>query len=163
LQTNAHCRRPEDFRLSRFRIEALVPVVLGALIAAVAPAASEGITRIQQADGTTQVYHHVMMRMSGRTLWLRSGDHRGILEVTSGACRYLDGLQRCLPYQTVYHDHGVAHTIALEHGTVYTNTTGENVQLPHSADRLGPHEVLVLLHTMRGTYVSVKGTLDQIK
>jgi hypothetical protein len=149
--------------LARFRTVSIAAVVLSALLGGALPATAEGVTRIQQADGTARVYHHVMMRMDGPTLWLRSGDHRGVLEVTSGACTYLGGLQRCLPYKTIYHDHGVAHTIALEHGTVYANTTDAAVRLPHSGDRLGPHEVLVLLHTMRGTYVSVKGTLDQIK
>ncbi len=149
--------------MPRFRIDALAAIVLSALIGSALPAAAEGTTRIQQADGTIQIYRHVTMRLAGSTLWLRSGDRRGVLEVTSGACRYLGGLQRCLPYKTVYHDRGVAHTIALEHGAVYTNTTGAAVQLPHSGDRLGPHEVRVLLHTMRGTYVSVTGTLDQIK
>ncbi len=146
-----------------FRFAAAAAGIFCALTGSASHAAAEGITRIQQVDGTTQVYRHVMMRMAGPTLWLRSGDHKGVLEVTSGACTYLGGLQRCLPYKTIYHDHGVAHTISLEHGTVYTNMTADAVRLPHSADRLGPHEVMVLLHTMRGTYVSVKGTLDQIK
>ncbi len=137
--------------------------MLGSLVVRTQPAVAEGVTRIQQADGTTQIYRHVVMRMAGPTLWLRSSDRKGVLEVTSGACTYLGGLQRCLPYKTIYRDRGVAHTIALEHGTVYTNTTAGAVRLPHSGDRLGPHEVMVLLHTMRGTYVSVKGTLDQIK
>jgi len=156
-------RWSEEFCLARFRIIAVATVMLGALIGHAFPAVAEGTTRIQQADGTTQIYHHVMMRMSGATLSLRSSDRQGMLEVTSGACTYLGGLQRCLPYKTIYHDHGTAHTIALEHGTVYTNMTGDAVRLPHSGDRLGPHEVMVLLHTIRGTYVSVKGTLDQLK
>jgi hypothetical protein len=149
--------------LSRIRIEVLAAAVLGALIGSVHPAGAEGITRIQQADGTTQVYAHVMMRVAGQTLTLRSGDRHGVLEVTSGACTYRSGLQRCLPYKTIYRHDGIAHTIVLEHGTVYSNLTSAAVRLPHSADRLGPHEVMVLLHTIRGTYVSVKGTLDQIK
>jgi hypothetical protein len=149
-------------RLVRFHLVAAA--VLGLVLGSSAfPGAAEGVTRIQQADGTTQIYRHVTMRMAGPTLWLRSGDHAGVLEVTSGACTYLAGLQRCLPYKTVYHDRGTAHAIALEHGAIYTNLTGNAVQLPHSGDRLGPHEVRVVLHTMRGTYVTVQGTLDQLK
>jgi hypothetical protein len=149
--------------LFRRRIVFVAAALVAALASRGQPAHAEGITRIEQADGATQVYRHVTMQMSGTTLRLRSGDHAGILIVTSGACRYLNGLQRCLPYETRYEHHGVSHTIALEHGTIYTNLTGGAVALPHSSDRLGPHEVLVLLHTMRGTYVSVKGTLDQAK
>jgi len=145
------------------RFSLAVAAAFTVLAGSLRPATAEGVTRIQQADGTVQVYRHVTMRMAGATLSLRSGDHAGTLDVTSGACKYLAGLQRCLPYKTVYHHDGVAHAIVLEHGTIYTNLTGDAVQLPHSADRLGPHEVLVLLHTARGTYVSVTGTLDQIK
>jgi hypothetical protein len=72
-------------------------------------------------------------------------------------------LQRCLPYSTTLHQHGTVHDIALDHGAVYLNLTNAVHHLPHSSERLRPHAVLVLLHTARGTLVSVKGTLDAIK
>lgn len=144
-------------------IKAVLALVVAAVVWAAVPARAEGVTRIQQADGKTEVYRHVTIRVRGQTLLLSSSDRKGVLEVTSDACTYLAGLKRCLPYRTVYYDRGTAHTVVLEHGTVYTNVTDGPVQLPHSADRLGPHEVLVLLHTMRGTYLSVTGSVDQIK
>lgn len=144
-------------------VKAVLALVGAAVVCTAAPVCAEGVTRIQQIDGKREVYRHVTIQMRGQTLFLRSSDRKGVLEVTSGACTYLAGLKRCLPYRTVYYDRGKAHTVVLERGTVYTNVTDGPVQLPHSADRLGPHDVLVLLHTMRGTYLSVTGSVDQIK
>ena len=142
-----------------------IPVILALFTAVVSggAASAEGVTRIQQSDGTTQIYHHVTMELAGHTLFLHSHDHKGVLEVTSEACSYRNDLQRCLPYKTMLRQHGKAHEIALEHGSVYLNLTDSVRRLPRSSEQLGPREILVLLHTIRGTYISVKGTLDQVK
>jgi hypothetical protein len=124
---------------------------------------AEGVTRIQQSDGATHVYQHVNIQLAGRTLRLRSGDHRGVLEVTSGACSFKGEIERCLPFTTTLRQHGKTHQIKLENGTVYLNLTDGALNLPHSSEQLGPHGVVVLLHTVHGTLVSVKGTLDQVK
>jgi len=145
------------------RFAAAISAALAALALIGGAANAEGVTRIQQSDGSTHEYRHVNIRLAGQTLWLRSGDHRGVLEVASGACSFKGEIQRCLPYMTTLRQHGKTHQIALEHGTVYLNLTDAVHQLPHSSEQLGPHEVLVLLHTMRGTSVSVKGTLDTVK
>jgi hypothetical protein len=137
--------------------------VLAALSLATGAANAQGETRVQQSDGSTQVYRHVDIRLSGQTLWLRSPDRKGVLEVASGACSFAGGIQRCLPFATTLHQHGQTHEIALERGTVYLNLTDTEYYVPHSSERLGPHHVLVLLHTARGTIISVKGTLDVVK
>ena len=128
-----------------------------------APANATGVTRVQQIDGSVQVYRNVTMSLTGQTLLLRSRDREGELEVSSDACSAMGAVQRCLPYSTVLRQHGRGHTIALERGTVLFNLSGNPQTLRHSSRRLGPHEVLVLLHTIRGTIVSVEGTLDTVK
>lgn len=138
-------------------------VALGALVLARVPVGAEGVTRVQQSDGTVQTYDRVNIRLAGETLWLRSPDHQGVLEVTSGACSFVGRLQRCLPFVTTLHQHGATHQIALERGAVYMNLTAASHRLPHSSQHLGAHAILVLLHTAHGTYVSVKGTLDNVK
>jgi hypothetical protein len=145
------------------RIACALLVTLAAVMWARVPANAEGVTRVQQSDGTVQTYDRVNIRLAGETLWLRSPDHRGVLEVTSGACSFVGQLQRCLPFMTMLHQHGATHQIALEHGAVYLNLTAGSHRLPHSSQHLDPHAVLVLLHTEHGTYVSVKGTLDSVK
>jgi hypothetical protein len=138
-------------------------MALAALVLTRVPVNAEGVTRVQQSDGTVQTYDGVNIRLAGETLWLRSPDHRGVLEVTTGACSFVGQLQRCLPFVTTLHQHGATHQIALEHGAVYVNLTDAAHRLPHSSQHLGAHAVLVLLHTAHGTYVSVKGTLDSVK
>lgn len=143
-------------------LQRLIPAfaAIGTAVLIASPAQADGTTRVQQSDGTVQTYEHVSIRQAGQTLWLRSGDHQGVLEVTSGACSYRGELQRCLPYKTTLHQNGQTREIVLEHGTVYVNPTGDPQPLPHSSAQLGPHEVLVHLRTVRGTYVSVQGTVD---
>jgi hypothetical protein len=126
------------------------------------PANAAGVTRVQQSDGSVQVYQDVTMSLNGRTLRLRSRDRKGELDVSSDACSARGAVQRCLPYSTILRQHGRARMIALERGTVFFNLSGDPQTLRHSSRRLGPHEVLVLLHTMRGTIVSVEGTLDAV-
>ncbi len=135
----------------------------GAFVLLTGTAGAAGVTRIQQSDGAVQVYQNVTMRLVGQTLWLRSHDHKGVLEVTTGACYSKGEIQRCLPFQVTLHQHGVTHEIALVRGAVYTNTGDTVHQMRHSSQQLGPHQVLVELHTQRGTFVSVKGTLDEVR
>lgn len=122
---------------------------------------AEGITRVQQSDGSVQVYRDVRMRFVGETLWITTADRHGVLEIANGACSFARALQRCLPYAMTLHQHGSVHPIAIDRGTVYLNPTDAPHRLPHSSDRLAPRDVLVALRTARGTYVSVRGTLDK--
>jgi hypothetical protein len=145
------------------RIASALSLTLAVLVWTRVAANAEGVTRVQQSDGTVQTYDRVTIRLAGETLWLRSPDRRGVLEVTSGACSFVGQLQRCLPFRTTLHQHGTTHQIALERGAVYLNLTAGSHRLPHSSQHLGPHAVLVLLHTEHGTYVSVKGALDSVK
>jgi hypothetical protein len=124
---------------------------------------AEGITRVEQRDGSFKVYRHVYISLDGQALRLRSADRKAVLEVVSDACSFTGQLMRCLPYKTTLRQFGESHDIAVEHGTVYLNLTQSEHRLPHSADKLGPLQVLVLLHTMRGTYVSVQGSLDRYR
>ncbi len=142
------------------------PATLATLLAfglITATANATGTTRVQQADGSVQTYTNVEMQISGATLRLRSSDRKATLEVASSACSLIGEVQRCLPYATTLRQHGATHIIELEHGTVYLNLSGETQPMSHSSQTLGPHEVLLLLHTTRGTIVSAKGTLDGAK
>jgi hypothetical protein len=143
-----------------------VRALLAALAASFAllpvAARADGVMRVQQSDGAVQVYHDLKIRLAGHTVWIHSGDRKGVLEVASGACSFVRELQRCLPYATTLHQHGATRTIVLQQGTVYLNLTGDLQRLPHSSQQLLPHALLLFLHTMHGTYVSVKGTLDEV-
>jgi hypothetical protein len=140
-----------------------ISLMLAAFVLAGGVASAEGVTRVQQADGAVQVYPGVNIRLAGETLWLRTPDRKGVLEVASGACSFVGQLQRCLAVTTTLHQHGKTHQIALDRGTVYMNLTDTVQHMPHSSQQLASHAVVVHLHTARGTFISVKGTLDAVK
>ena len=145
-------------------MKVLTIVALGTAFAAwvCAPgsARAEGVLRVQQSDGAVHVYRHVHLRLAGSTLWLRSPDGRDELKIESDACSFAGPLERCFPYDTTLRRRGVLHHIALERGTVYANLSGADAQLSHSSQHVGSLDVLVQLHTSRGTYLSLSGTLD---
>lgn len=128
-----------------------------------APAQAKGVTLIQQRDGSVQTYKDVDIRLAKRTLTLRSADRKGVLTIVDGACSFTGALERCLPYAVNLTQSGKTRSIALSYGTVFLNLSGTEQRLTHSSDRLAPHTALVLLKTARGTYVTVKGTLDEVK
>jgi hypothetical protein len=121
------------------------------------------VMRMQQSDGSTQVYHDVHATLDGRTLWLRSPDHKDRLQIVSAACSFPHELQRCLPYQVILHRPDRAHPIAITHGVFYVNLTNEPHHLLHSSQVVEPQSVVVFLHTVRGTYISATGHLDAVK
>jgi len=138
-------------------------IAVALLVATGAPASAQGTARVQQSDGTVQVYNAVRMRFNGKALWITSADRRGALEIATGACSFAGQLQRCLPYAVTWHQDGRAHKIALERGTVFINLTAAAQPLHHSSEMLAPRNVLVALHTMRDTFVSIRGTLEEVK
>ena len=152
--------------MRRARFTAVVCATLATLTAALAllpvAARADGVMRVQQSDGAVHVYHNLKIRLAGNTLWIHSGDRKGVLEVASGACSFVRDLQRCLPYATTLRQHGTTRSIVLREGTVYLNLTSDVHHLPHSSQQLAPHALVLFLHTMHGTYVSVNGTLDEV-
>lgn len=144
------------------RLLAVVSCVAGLAVAAGVPALAAGTTRIQQADGVVNTYPNAGMRLAGHTLWVTSGDRRGVLEIATGACTYAGELRRCYPSTVTLHQHHEDHVIALDHGTIYFNLSDAVHHLPHSSEGVPPHGVLVAFETARGTFVTMRGTLDAV-
>ncbi|HET6276253.1 MAG TPA: hypothetical protein VFE16_10025 [Candidatus Cybelea sp.] len=126
-------------------------------------ASARGVTLIQESNGTVKTYSDVYMSVVGQTLTLRSADGKGTMRIATGACSFDKNVQRCLPYSVTLTQAGKTHTIMLSYGTVFMNLTNQSHELPRSSDMLAPRTVLVLFKTAHGTYVTVKGTLDQVK
>jgi hypothetical protein len=118
---------------------------------------------MQQSDGTTQTYKNVRIDVAGRTVRLHSPDRHDTLIVQTDACTFVNEMRRCLPYATTLRRNGTTHAIALERGVVYYNTSGAPQHLSHSSEQVAPNGVLVHLRTMRGTLISVTGTVDATK
>lgn len=148
-------------KLVRAASAALALPVVVALVTATAQA--KGVTLIQQSSGATKSYAGVTMSLAGTTLRLRSADGRGVLVIHTGACTFVKSVKYCLPYAVTLTQSGRSHAIALDYGSVFFNLTGEEQTLPKSSDALAPHTVLVLFKTAHGTYVTAKGTLDEVR
>ncbi len=113
---------------------------LATALASAGTAHAEGLTTVTQSDGSAQTYAHVRMRLDGTKLFLTSPNRKDVLEITTGACSFPMSVERCLPYDVVLHRDGHAHTIPLI-----------------------PGNVVVHLHTLRGTLISAQGRLDNAK
>ncbi|MGC2632700.1 MAG: hypothetical protein WA215_00665 [Candidatus Cybelea sp.] len=131
-------------------------------IATTSAASAKGVTLVQQADGSVHTYIDVNIRLSGQTLWLRSADRKGVLKIGNGACSFIGAIQRCLPYAVALIQDGKTRQIAILHGTVFLNLSNTAQHLPRSSEELAPRTILALWRTVRGTYVTIKGTIDEV-
>jgi hypothetical protein len=147
------------FRPIRPQVYALIAAFA---FAAVAAASAKGVTLVQQADGSVRTYIDVNIRLSGQTLWLRSADRKGVLKIGNGACSFMGAIQRCLPYSVALIQDGKTRQIAIIHGTVFLNLSNTAQHLPLSSEELAPRTILALWRTVRGTYVTIKGRLDEV-
>jgi hypothetical protein len=129
----------------------------------IAPAGATGTMRVQQSNGTVQVYHDVLIRVAQRTLRIGSKDRKGVLVIDRAACTYAGAVMRCLPSTMKLEQSGQTKEIQLITGTIYVNLTDDTQQLHHSSTQLAPHDILLALQTKRGTYVSVHGHIDEVQ
>lgn len=144
----------------------LAAIALSAMIAGAAlglPARANGVVRVQQSDGSVREYPQTAMRWTGQTLWLHSADGKGVLEITTAACSDSGNLVRCLPYAIVLHQNGTKRPISVANGTIYMNLSGEAHHVPYSSQLLGSHHLLVAIRTQHGTYITVRGNVDEVK
>jgi hypothetical protein len=147
------------FRAIRPQVYALIAVLA---IATLSPASAKGVTLIERADGSVHTYVDVNIRLSGQTLWLRSADRKGVLKIVNGACSFMGAVQRCLPYAVALIQDGKTRQIAISHGTVFLNLSNTAQRLTNSSEQLAPRTILALWRTVRGTYVTIKGRLDEV-
>ncbi|HEU5481445.1 MAG TPA: hypothetical protein VFU90_16480, partial [Candidatus Tumulicola sp.] len=61
------------------------------------PAAAEGTARIQQADGTVNVYQHVKIQLVQKSLTMTTADGKGTMIIYRAACSFQGDVMSCLP------------------------------------------------------------------
>jgi hypothetical protein len=128
-----------------------------------APAGATGTVRIQQYDGTVRNYDGAVIRVKHNTIRVWSHDGKGTLVIDRAACSYVGELERCLPTTFQLKQSGQTKTIQLVNGLVYFNPTDSAQQLSNSSQQLPPHSLMLMLHTLRGTYISVHGNIDELQ
>jgi hypothetical protein len=149
--------------LRKERLATVAALVVGLWFGAGVVSDARGVTLIQQSNGTVKTYSNVYIVLRGQVLTLRSADNASVLRIMTGACSFAKNVQRCLPYSAFLTHGGKTRAIAISYGTVYLNLASEPNALPSSSEMLAPRTVLVLLKTARGTYVTVKGSIDEVK
>jgi spore germination protein GerM len=136
--------------------------IVAALFAAlVAPAAATGTVRIQQHDNSVQTYTGVVMKIVGRTLTLTSADGVSTVVISGGTCDRSTELIRCTGGGMSLKQDGVNHVIPFRSATFYFNLTDQDQELPLSTLKVAPHSVVFSAHTVKDTYITGTGKLDQ--
>jgi hypothetical protein len=125
-----------------------------------APACAAGTVNIHHYDGATDVYSGAVIAIVGKTLHVRSPDHRGTIVIERAACTHEGSILVCLPTSMLLRQHGYSRTIDVQTGTIYYNLTADPQQLPYTSRHLAPHGILMSLRTARGTSINVDGTVD---
>jgi hypothetical protein len=122
-------------------------------------AQAKGTMRVQQSDGTVQVYENVGLAVSGRQLLITTADKKGTLVINDAACSFVERVMSCIPVGVQLRQNGTR-PLDFDRGTVYFNTTDTKLQLKYSSTQLAPNGVLGSLKSPKGTYVTWSGTLD---
>jgi hypothetical protein len=145
-------------------IKALAAVLLAvaACVLDTAAARATGTITIVQADGHTDVYHDVGIKVIHNALFMTSADGKGTLVINRAACSYQGELLVCLPTNATLVQAGETSPLDFRKGTLYVNTTGEPQQLALSTTKVPPNGILLSFTTKRGTYVSLSGRIDKV-
>jgi hypothetical protein len=123
---------------------------------------AKGTVRVQQNNGSVQVYHDVTIRIAQKVLRVTTADGKGTLIIDKAACSFAGELQTCLPYSIKLDQGGSVKPLDFERGTVYVNLTDARQQLPYSSTQLPPQGILLSLRTKIGTIVNLTGEIDQV-
>jgi hypothetical protein len=139
-----------------------IVLAAAAVFTASSAALASGTTRVQQADGSVQIYDDVSIVYANQALRITSADNKGTLIISKGACSYVGQLQRCYPYEMTLAQNGGEHPLDFERGTVYYNPTDTPQALPLSSTQVPPKGIICFIKTKRGTFIAIHGTLDKV-
>jgi hypothetical protein len=138
-----------------------LPIIAALFVALVAPAAATGTVRIQQHDNSVQTYTGVVMKIVGHTLTLTSADHVSTVVISGASCDSSTELIRCTGGGMSLKQDGVNHVIPFRSATFYFNLTDQDQALPLSTLKVAPHSVVFAARTIKDTYITGNGKLDQ--
>jgi hypothetical protein len=138
---------------------ALIAIFITLALALPSAVDAKGTVRVQQSDGSVDLYDNVTIMVVGNTLQVTTADGKGTIVINDSACSYVGQLMRCLPYRYVLKQNG-EHALDFQYGTIYYNPTQTKQQLSHSSTQLEPQGILLSVKSKKGTYVTLSGKLD---
>jgi hypothetical protein len=121
-----------------------------------------GTVTIRQADGETNTYHDVKIKVLHGALYMTSADGQGTLVINRAACSYQGQLMVCFATSATLVQAGRARPLDFETGTLYLNTTDDPAPLALSSAKVPAHGILLSFSTKRGTYVNLSGRIDKV-
>ncbi|MGB8909747.1 MAG: hypothetical protein WCC84_13475 [Candidatus Cybelea sp.] len=127
-----------------------------------AVANATGTINIHHRDGTVNTYSDVEIKVFSGSLFLTSDDGDGTIVVTRAACSYRDKIIVCLPTAVALVQEGKSNALDLKSGTIYLNYTNAEQPMSSSSARLPANSILLALATKNGTYINVRGKIDQL-
>jgi hypothetical protein len=125
-------------------------------------AGATGTINIHHKGGNVSTYRDVEIKVFSGSLFLTSGDGNGTIVVTRAACSYQEKLIVCLPTSAALIQAGETNALNLKSGTIYLNYTTAVQPLARSSEKLGPNSIMVALSTRNGTFINVRGRIDQV-
>lgn len=144
------------------RLFAGLSVAFASFLFATGVAMANGKLLVQHANGKTDTYNNVAIKVVHGALYVTSSDGKGTIVIHRAACSYQSKLLVCLPTSVTLVQAGKIQPLDLKIGTVYLNDTDAPQPLVLSSAKVPPHSVLLSFTTHRGTYVSLNGRIDQV-
>ena len=121
-----------------------------------------GTINIHHKDGTVNTYRDVEIKVFSGSLFLTSDDGNGTIVVTRAACSYRDKIIVCLPTTAALVQEGKSNALDLRSGTIYLNYTNAEQPMSNSSAKLPANSILLALATKNGTFINVRGRIDQL-
>jgi hypothetical protein len=143
------------------RLAAAIIAIAGCVLTP-AVASATGTINIQHKDGTINIYDDVTIKVFSGSLFLTSHDGDGTIVVTRAACSYQGKIIVCLPTSAALVQEGKSDALNLKSGTIYLNYADEDQPLARSSAKLPAHSIMLALTTRNGTFVTVRGRIDQV-
>lgn len=137
-------------------------IAIAACVLTPAVANATGTINIQHRDGTINTYDDVTIKVFSGSLFLTSDDGDGTIVVTRAACGYQGKIIVCLPTSAALVQNGKSDALNLKSGTIYLNYADEAQPLSRSSAKLPAHSIMLALTTRNGTFVTVRGRIDQV-
>ena len=139
----------------------LVGLITALVLALSAPASATGMVRIQQNDGSVKTYTGVIMKVANKTLTFTSADKVSTVAISGAACAPDGSLVRCTGGGFSLLQDGKKHMVPFKSATFYFNATDQDRLLPLSTMKIAAHSVIFSVQTVKGTYITGNGKLDE--
>ena len=125
-------------------------------------ARAAGTATIVQANGHTDVYDDVKIKVLHGTLYMTSAGRESTMIISQAACSHQGKLMVCLATNATLIQNGKTSPLDFESGTIYANDTDDFQPLVLSTQKVPPHGIVLSMTTKRGTYVSLIGRVDEV-